>query len=301
MNISKNLINISYLEKSYKDINRLNSYEARIDLKEISAQILIEPDDIFCIKTEIPCGMDLLPKYSLKLLQQQSEFIYPIKLTLSENLVDMGVLLELPLMRRDSLSPFFDLLKKEIFQVKRVVTSILKETASITKYKIRNPKQGRIHLKDAKVRVEDAIKMCYEYSAEENGWIISINSKNYYQRIEVLLDSTKKILRVQAKVIRIPGEQTVSLMAIPIFLLQSTVRTRYVRGMVYKNKGSDEYVFFIGTTIPFDFLEAIKPDILIESVIAATHFIRLPCEALLCKPLAEAYLNNVGIISPAEA
>ncbi|MFQ6113209.1 MAG: hypothetical protein ACE5NG_03865 [bacterium] len=280
---------LELLEQSQPGIHAESPHAGTLDLDGLKGKILIEPDHVLWVQLG-----DFIEDETIslaQLLSVQKEILAPVKFVWQEPSAHIGLVGELPLNGAGSLDSGFNLLKEGFLHAKLLKKVLLEGQSRMPKGTY--CKNGALSTKQAKDLVDSSLKSKnYEVTEKEKTWLISLNTVLYFQRIEILLDEMSHYLQLRTTLTNVPKGNSTGKSAICAFLLHAAGRLRFVRGIMGSDEKSQRDVVALEVIVPLKYINIFRPETALESLIVATRYTRLACEALMQEAVAEAYLQR---------
>ncbi|MFQ6114404.1 MAG: hypothetical protein ACE5NG_10020 [bacterium] len=283
-------INLTSLEKSHTEIKAESPHSAKIELNGYEGKILIEPDKVLYGKLDnfIENGSIVpLPQW----LVVQSKILAPVKFVCKEPPGPIDLVGELPLQDGQGLEAAFTIIKEGMVHAGALKKGVSEARPYLSKGSY--SEYNQISVKGAEELIEGMLKARnYEVTYKAQEWTIALNTALYFQKIRIFLDEGLQCVRLNTKLIDLKGESSLQKLAMAAFLLHAAARLRFVRACLNLDENSEQEVIALEVVLPWKCLKIFKPEIALESLIVATRYTKLPCEALLQKQVAERYLQN---------
>jgi hypothetical protein len=292
-------LNLKVLKDPGLRLRENNACEGRLELAESHYRLLLEPEGLLYMEGEVNGMIDLSCDFLMDILHLNSTLTRPVKFTLVKNgSLRLNLRGELPAATEAALQEGFASLKEGFTQARKNLKKGMKNRNLRRESKRASTKEKSEMPSEIVRTVEPLLKKHYEYSERADGWIIYFRPGKEFHKINVRFDEKTGLLRVETTLAEIAAGQADSQISIAAFLLHSTGRLRFVKAVAGDKNGSGEVGMGIESSIPLDLLDHFPPQKAIESVLTASRFTRAPCEALLNKELADAYLNWVRETGP---
>jgi len=295
-------INLMQLKEMVGSIKVEAPHVGNFNIDGKDSKILLEPDGVLRAFTEMAFGKDPeinTEKFFPNLLCHQTSVLCPVKYTLNNDLHRIQIRGEFPVGDKKNLYNGYLILRDGCQHALELANALLEVRGSIKKYKYKSVWNGRFEAESTKKLIESELKGNYEFSEQESKWIISMNTKDYFQQISLSINEASRLLTIRATLVKVSRSDHLSRFAIALFLLSSVARLDFVRAIASKDNESEElYVAGLESVIPLRYLEFFKIKNAIESIIIGIQFTRLPCEALIDPTMAKEYLAKVWGLTP---
>jgi hypothetical protein len=295
-------INLMQLKEMVSSIKVEEPHVGNFKVGDKNSKILLEPGGVLRVLTNIAVKNDSeidIGKFFLNLLCHQPRILCPIKYSLNNNLHRIQIRCEFPVGDKKGLHKGYLTLRDGCQNSLELANALLEDHGPITKYKYKSGKNSGSEIGSMKKLIESELKGSYEFLEQEGKWIISLNTKDYFQQISLSINEANRLITIRTILVKVPRSEYLSTFAITLFLLNSVARLDYVRGIVSKNNESEKlYVVGLESVIPLRYLEFFRMKNAIESIIVGIQFTRLPCEALIDPTIAREYLERIWGLTP---
>lgn len=295
-------INLMQLKEMVHSIKVEAPHVGNFNVGGENSKILLEPGGVLRVLANIAAKNDSkadIGKFFLNLLCHQPLILCPIKYSLNSNLHRIQLRGEFPVGDKKDLHEGYLTLRDGCQHALELAKAFLEGHDSTPKYKYKSARNGRFETESTKKLIESELKGSYEFAEEKGEWIISLNTKDYFQQISILINEASRLITIRTTLVKVSQSEHLSILAITLFLLSSVARLDFVRGIVSKNDDSEKlYVVGLESVIPLKYLEFFKIKNAIESIIVGIQFTRLPCEALVDPTLAREYLAKIWGLTP---
>lgn len=272
-----------------------NAYEGHVSIDGLICQVFLDPNNFLSFCTELSLNGYRISdgKFWNQLFQIQSSVPYPAKFILKEDPSKIYIKAEMPITGEESLTTGYSVLKEGIFFGVDLINQISHNTSGLAISKGKKTIKKSISTKEVVKIIEQLLNSNYVCTKKENKWVVSLNTDLFFQRIFIYLE--KKVLKVTTHFMRISDQHELNQLATSLFLLQSTARIRFVRGIMISNDSNKTVGLEI--VIPFILMKSYDLKKATESMILGIGYLQQSCDSLLNKTVAEAYLQNIWGIS----
>lgn len=267
-----------------------------------NSKILLEPGGVLRVFTEMAFGKDSeinIEKFFPNLLCHQTRVLCPVKYSLNNNLSRIQIRGEFPVRDKKSLHDGYLIIRDGCQHALELANALSEDHGSITNYKYKSVRNSGYEPESIKKLIEPELKANHEFSEQDGKWIISMNTKDYFQQMSIFINEASRLITIKTTLVKVSPSDQLTTFAITLFLLSSVARLDFVRGTVSKNSDSGKfYAVGLESVVPLKYLEFFKIRDVIESIIVGIQFTRLPCEALTNPTLAREYLERIWGLTP---
>ncbi|KYK22068.1 hypothetical protein AYK24_02765 [Thermoplasmatales archaeon SG8-52-4] len=290
-------INLMQLKEMVSSIKVEEPHVGNFKVGDKNSKILLEPGGVLRVLTDIVLKNVLeidIGKIFLNLLCYQTRVLCPIKYSLHNDLHRIQLRGEFPAGDKKGLYEGYLTLRDGCQHALELANALLQDHVSTPRYKYRSVRKARSETESTKKLIESELKGSYEFLEQNGKWIISMNTKDYFQKISIFINETTRLISIRTTLVKVSWSDQLSTFAITLFLLNSVARLDFIRAILSKNNDSEKlYLVGLESVIPLRYLEFFKIKNAIESIIVGFSFTRLPCEALLDPTVAKEYLKRI--------